>query len=745
MKKYLCIFLAFVAILSSFAQQKKGAAATAPEPQRKMIHLLHANTLSKTVESERQTLRGDVKFRQEGCYMYCDSAYFYQSTNSMSAFGNVRMEQGDTLFLYCDSLDYNGDTMYGQLYDHVHMVHRSKKTKSNTHLYTDYMTYDREIEEAQYPETGVMVDSLVHLRSQIGWYYPNTQEAFFQFDVQGRVYERDSAWHAIGGMPPHVYDPDDKKLTPTHYLYSDTLRYNFEQRLATVLGPSRILKDSTEIHTRRGYFNTDTNEATLYRRSYITAPGRYAIADTMYYDSKKNWGEARGHIHAIDSLDFMSVKGDYGFYIDNDSIPQSGFVTGHAIAMEYSNGDTLYLHADTLRAYSIVNVLAKSDTIYYEDENVAPASPEAPKTEAITEEVSAVTSDSIPALPVDSIPLQIDSLAAILPDTLSAVLPDSIATALPDTLSAILPDTVPAILPDTIPALQTDSIPAIQVDSVPAVAPVVEEPVAEKSAKKKDKNEKAGKKGKTKEPQRRIKTIIPAKNDTLRFMQAYHGVRYYRSDLQGVCDSLIYSVRDTLATFVGNPVMWNNQYQITGDTIKAIVLKGGIKRAMINPNAFLTQSHDESLTVDMDTLTERERMKVRIDTLHYDQISGNDLVCFFEDGKIREMDMSGNVQIIYYPEEKDKSMIGLNQMVGNYLKVWFKEQKMEKLLLWPNVVGSLTPIQLVTDDILYLDGFRWMSYLRPKSPLDVLRGIQMKEEDVVIPTKLFDDDELNGY
>lgn len=703
MKKYLCILLAFVAIVTAFAQKK----SEQTEKPRRMIHLLHANTLSKSADSERQTLRGDVKFRQEGCYMYCDSAYFYQSNNSMSAFGHVRMEQGDTLFVYCDSLDYNGDTMYGQLYDNVHMIHRSKKTKSNTHLYTDYMTYDREIEEAQYPETGVMVDSLVHLRSQIGWYYPNSQEAFFQFDVQGRVYERDSVWKSIGGMPPHVYDPDDNKLKPTHYLYSDTLRYDFSQSLATVLGPSRILKDSMEIHTRRGYFNTNSQEATLYRRSYITSPGRYAIADTMYFDSKQNWGEARGNIHAIDSTDYMSVKGDYGFYIDNDSIPQSGFITGHALALEYSNGDTLYLHADTLRAYSIINELAKADTIYFDDE-------EAPVLAEKVKDVLPV--DSIPSLPVDSIPsLSVDSISALPTDSLEN-----------------------KVVTDTIPTVATDSIPPVVAETTPVV-----EPTPRQTPKKT--KEKAGKKGKAKEPQRRIKTIIPAHNDTLRFMQAYHGVRYYRSDLQGVCDSLIYSVKDTLATFVGNPVMWNNQYQITGDTIKAIVLKGGIKRAMIHPNAFLTQSHDESLTVDMDTLTERERQKIRIDTLHYDQISGNDLVCFFTDGKIREMDMSGNVQIIYYPEEKDKSMIGLNQMVGNFLKVWFQDQKMEKLLLWPDVVGSLTPIQLVTDDILYLNGFRWMSYLRPKSPEDVLRGIAIKQEDVVIPVKLFDDDELNGY
>ena len=728
MKKLLCILLALVAMVT-LAQQK----AEDAQP-RKMIHLLHANTLSKSADSERQTLRGDVKFRQEGCYMYCDSAYFYQSTNSMSAFGHVRMEQGDTLFMYCDSLDYNGDTMYGQLYDNVHMIHRSKATKSNTHLYTDYMTYDRNIEEAQYPETGVMVDSLLHLRSQIGWYYPNSQEAFFQFDVQGRTYERDSVWKAIGGMPPHVYDPDDNKLKPTHYLYSDTLRYNFQEDLATVLGPSRIIKDSTVIHTRRGYFNTTTQDATLYRRSYITAPGRYAIADTMFYAMKANWAEARGHIHAIDSTDYMSVKGDYGFYIDNDSIPQSGYITGHALAMEYSNGDTLYLHADTLRAYSIVNQIAKADTVYWDDENLVVEDPvaEMPAMDNPPAE-TVVAADSIPALPVDSIP----------------VLPlESVPTLSVDSIPVLPVDSVPVLPVDSVPVLPVDSLSAISPDTLVVVPPVVEEKPAEipvKSSVTKDKAKVKGKKGKTKEPVRRIKSITPAHNDTLRFMQAYHGVRYYRSDLQGVCDSLIYSVRDTLATFVGNPVMWNNQYQITGDTIKAIVLRGGIRRAMIHPNAFLTQSHDESLTVDMDTLTERQREKIRIDTLHYDQISGNDLICFFEDGKIREMDMSGNVQIIYYPEEKDKSMIGLNQMVGNFLKVWFEEQKMQKLVLWPSVVGSLTPIQLVTDDILCLNGFRWMSYLRPKSPEDVLRGIHIKEEDVVIPVKLFDDDELNGY
>lgn len=218
--------------------------------------------------------------------------------------------------------------------------------------------------------------------------------------------------------------------------------------------------------------------------------------------------------------------------------------------------------------------------------------------------------------------------------------------------------------------------------------------------------------------------------DTVHYLTCFYNVRYYRSDMQGVCDSLNYNHTDSLATFVGNPVMWNEGYQITGDTIFAYMLPGGgLNRALIHDNAFLTQIHD---------------------SIHYDQISGKALVCYFDSSRISRMDMNGNVQIIFYPEEVDKqtqtkSLIGLNQVIGNYLSIWFQNQKMDHLCVWPQPVGSLTPIQLVTDDILYLKGFRWMSYLRPTSPEDVFRDVRMKAEDQQETLKLFDDNELNGW
>ena len=71
---------------------------------------------------------------------------------------------------------------------------------------------------------------------------------------------------------------------------------------------------------------------------------------------------------------------------------------------------------------------------------------------------------------------------------------------------------------------------------------------------------------------------------------------------------------------------------------------------------------------------------------------------------------------------------------------------MDKLKIWPNPVGSLTPIQLIQPDILTLEGFRWMDYLRPVNPMDVFRVIEMSAEDAAVKTTpLFNQEELFGY
>ena len=79
--------------------------------KKSYVHLLHADVTKydKKNNPDAWVLVGEVAFRHDSMYMYCDSAYFYNRKNALKAFGNVRMEQGDTLFLYGDYLDYDGD------------------------------------------------------------------------------------------------------------------------------------------------------------------------------------------------------------------------------------------------------------------------------------------------------------------------------------------------------------------------------------------------------------------------------------------------------------------------------------------------------------------------------------------------------------------------------------------------------------------------------------------------------------
>ena len=184
------------------------------QPTKTKVFLEHANTLSfdKEVNAEAQVLVGEVIFRHDSSYMYCDSAYFFEATNSLEAFSHVRMEQGDTLFVYGDYLFYNGDTQIAYLRENVRMEN------GQVTLFTDSLNYERLANIGYYFEGGLLVDSLNQLSSFYGQYSPATKLAVFNDSVR----------------------LENENFT----LYSDTLDYNTDSKVATILGPSVIVSDS---------------------------------------------------------------------------------------------------------------------------------------------------------------------------------------------------------------------------------------------------------------------------------------------------------------------------------------------------------------------------------------------------------------------------------------------------------------------------------------------------------------------
>ncbi len=488
------------------------------EAKTTKVYLEHANVISynQELKPDAQLLNGDVCFRHGSSYMYCDSAYFYELTNTLEAYSNVRMEQGDTLFVYGNFLYYDGNTQLARLRDNVRMEN------GEVTLFTDSLNYDRARDIGYYFDGGLIVDSENELSSYYGQYSPGTKMAVFN---------------------------DSVRLENTNFtLYSDTLNYQTDTKIATILGPSTIVSDSGTVHTSRGWYNTVDQTSLLLDRSSIVSGTKYMIGDSIHYNREEGFAEAFGNMFLQDTAQHLILEGQYGFY--NEKL-EYAFATDSARFMEYSQQDTLYLHADSLQL------------------------------------------------------LTIDS--------------------------------------------------------------------------------------------------------TYREVKAFYGVRFYRTDVQGVCDSMLFNTRDSVLYMFTEPIIWNEQYELYGDTIEVFMNDSTIDFAHVKQFAFAVQA---------------------VDTMHYNQLKGNDLKAYFNGKSLRLIDIEGNAESIYYVAEEAGPLIGLNTTKSAYLSIQLLDNKLDRIVWKPKVEASMIPLPDLKPEQKTLKDFYWFDYLRPKDKDDIYSVKKRKAQDV---------------
>ena len=447
-------------------------------------------------------------------FMYCDSAYFYEKTNSLDAFSNVRMEQGDTLFVYADELNYNGMTEIAHLYSghgqQVRMVNR------DVTLTTDQFQYDLKRNVGFYEFGGKLFDRQNTLTSIEGYYYPRTKDAYFIDNVK----------------------LESRNRRDTLWMFTDSLRYNTRTHIANLLCPTRIINADGEINSSSGNYNTATGRAFLFSRSTIvTKKGNVLTGDTLFYDRKSGYGEARGNMILNDTVNKSVLYGDYGYF---NEVKDSAFVTGDALAKEYSQKDTLYLHGDTINAFR---------------------------------------------------------------------LPDS-----------------------------------------------------------------------------------------TRVTNAFRRVRFYRVDLQGLCDSMSVTERDSMLRMYDHPIVWSGERQISGTEINV---------------------HFNDSTVDWARLPLGGIMAEHIAEDCYNQLSGKDMTVWMNDTTLTRLYVEGNVQVIMFPMENDSTYNKFAFVESSFMDAHFNNNQVERILLWPETTGSVTPLYLARRSAYYLPKFRWYGTFRPLSPDEV--------------------------
>jgi lipopolysaccharide export system protein LptA len=253
---------------------------------------------------------GNVHILHDGVKMSCNKAYKFENENYIKCFGNVVINQGDTLFMNSKYLEYNGDKKFAFGSGDVSM--KSPEMR----LTTDTVYFDRNKQEAYYNSYGTIVNDQNTLKSKSGRYFMNQKKYVFTTAVT--------------------------LTNPQYVMATNNLDYYTNSGHSYVFGPTTITGKTSFIYTEKGFYDTKKNVAHLLTNSYIRYDTQLIKGDSIYYDRKREFSSATNNVSVTDTVNKFDIRGHYGeVYKLKDSL----FITRHAVAVTLVEKDSLYTHA----------------------------------------------------------------------------------------------------------------------------------------------------------------------------------------------------------------------------------------------------------------------------------------------------------------------------------------------------------------------------------------------------------------
>ena len=282
-----------------------------------------------------ETIAGDVIIKEGLTTFYCDSATINRKTNIVEAFGNIHINDNDSIHTYSQYLRYVGADRIAYLKKKV------KLTDKKGTLYTDDLEYNLSTGIATYKNGGRITNDKTVLTSRDGVYYADTKDVYFKNDV-------------------HLKDPDRD-------IYTDSLLYNIKTNIATFIAQTKIIgKDGTVINTKSGTYNLATGEALFTGRPTYSDSTMSAVADIMAFDKKTQVLQMEGRAKFVDSINNIIVLGGSIFA---DGKVKSFLASRKPVMIIHRDGDSTYVAADTLfsgmRKYDSLErrVMIQTDTL----------------------------------------------------------------------------------------------------------------------------------------------------------------------------------------------------------------------------------------------------------------------------------------------------------------------------------------------------------------------------------------------
>ena len=623
------------------------------------IHSENNQVVDKTFEPATQYLNGDVKVYHASTFMYCDTAILKSSDLRMRH--NVVLLQNDTIKIFSDSLHYNGDSLVAYLYGDI--ILENGPTKK---LYTSYLKYDVKNKIAYYTKNAKLIDKTSTLISKRGRYVLNEKTAYFYENVKA----------------------SDDDFT----LVGDSLAYNTSTQETRFLSPVRIIKDTSNIYSKKGWFDLDDKIGDFIDNAQYLSGKTKASADTISYDGKKDQITLKtkdGRSEYISEKDtafakiiyydkknetfILTENGHYksatnevkGEKIYYNKISEKFKVTGRSVVSD----PPMLIEADTLDYDKAIKFGKADGHVIWQDTSAQTAiHADHVVYEGNVNKLLATNDKSRPlfttAIENDTLFMRADTLKSFRTFKERLILPDKNAKRRANQ-NKQLKGTSEINFSGTQVSEST-----IPMDSTQNITPdtIITD------------------------------TIFTGIIDTFDFFVAYHKVRIFKSDLQAVCDSLVFSKKDSIFTLYQQPFAWSDSSQISGDTLDIFMKNKKLDKLTVKSQAAVLNSSDY---------------------IFFNQIQGRFIETLFKDSKINQMNVDGNAKIVYYLTNEAKEYSGVNTTEASRMTFYFDKSKVTDIFNYVEPKSIVFPMQTVDHESIKIKGFKWNLKIKPISKEDL--------------------------
>ncbi|WP_094568789.1 OstA-like protein [Mucilaginibacter xinganensis] len=707
-------------------------------------------------------------FRQDFSTLSSDSAYFYPQDNAFDAFGHVVINQGDTLNIYSDKLNYNGNTKIALLTDNVKMVDKDAT------LTTNYLTYNTATRIGTYVNGGKLVNKDNTLLSKNGYYFAFSHDSYFRYNVS--------------------------LTSPDALIKTDTMRYNTNSKIAYFYGPTHIYgtkaekgkKDKDTLYTENGTYNTVVEQAAFGKNNLYTSGTKSLKGDSLFYDKIKGYGRAVKHVTFTDKEQKTTIKGNLGIYFKAEErtvMTEDPYIIIVTEKKDTAKTDSA-AKADSIRkvdtsfkinpekSKSAINMAklikqtlpGKADTVI----NTRQFNPDLVRNNKLK-------ADSIlKKLPLDTGKLhkQIDAAIKKAPVDLKNInmktLQSKVIPMVFKAKNINKEDIIPlrAGQPHLQPEIKAPKDTShIKRDSVYMSADTIETQILtykdlkiyqekQRLAHIRDTTSKPKSKipeskfltgklagvpldttfrhpeffGKPKQAPKKPPVVLTKKqlmadslrkkrlddsittarklepSDTarIRIVLAHHNFKLFKSDMQAKSDSMFYSNSDSTIRCFVNPLIWTEGSQLSGDTIYLQMKHKKMDNMVMFPHAFIVNIE-------------------KGDSVHFNQIAGKKMRGYFKDDKLHQIFIDGNAESIYFNRDSGKTEVsGMERSLSTGIRVNFEKNQATNIGFYLKPEHKYTPIAKVVDDDKILKGFIWKPKERPVSKESIIPSYNRK-------------------